>query len=220
MNLKDTIQVYSDGSGYKGQIGVAAVLFREGKTPRTLQYHLGTENEHTVFEAEQVGLTLAARLIATEQDLTFPLSISVDNQASIRSGESFQSCPGSYLADCFRRMMQRVAKDHNNFDITVRWVPGHSDVHGNEEADKHAKLAAENRQNNSSRQKLPHYLRHGALPLSISALKEVHHKDMHAAVHVIPSSTHWVIRPHPFPSSCPTLMPLHTWFNSSTPLVE
>ncbi|OAX35901.1 hypothetical protein K503DRAFT_696125, partial [Rhizopogon vinicolor AM-OR11-026] len=36
--------------------------------------------------------------------------------------------------------------------------------------------AAESRQNNSPPTKLPHYLRHGALPLSISALKEVHLK--------------------------------------------
>lgn len=165
--LTDTIQVYSDGSGYKGQIGAAAVLFRAGKAPRTLRFHLGTDDEHTVFEAEEVGLTLAAKLIATEHHLTFPISISVDNQASIQSGESFQSHPGSYLADRFRRIMQKTARQHNNFDVTVRWVPGHSNVHGNEEADKHAKLAAENKDNNSPPARLPHYLRHGTLPLSI-----------------------------------------------------
>lgn len=178
--LTDVIQVYCDGSGYKGKIGAAAVLFRAGKSPRTLRFHLGTEEEHTVFEAEEVGLTLAARLIATERDLAFPLSISVDNQASIQTGESFCSRPGSYLADRFRRMMQRTAKDHDNFAVSVRWVPGHSNVHGNEEADKHAKLTAENARNNSSRPRLPNYLRRGVLPLSISALKEVHHKNTHA----------------------------------------
>ncbi|OAX36545.1 hypothetical protein K503DRAFT_694968, partial [Rhizopogon vinicolor AM-OR11-026] len=54
--------------------------------------------------------------------------------------------------------------------------PGHSDVHGNEEADKQAKLAAKSRRNNSLPAELLHYLRHGAFPLSISALKEVHRK--------------------------------------------
>ena len=76
-------------------------------------------------------------------------------------------------------MMQRTARRHNNFDVTVRWGPGHSDVHGNEEVDKHAKLAAESRQNNSPIAKLPHFLRFGALPLSISALKEIHCKATH-----------------------------------------
>ncbi|OJA18739.1 hypothetical protein AZE42_12536 [Rhizopogon vesiculosus] len=176
--LMDIIQVYSDGSGYKGQIGAAAILFRAGKAPRTLRYHLGTDKEHTVFEAEEVGLTLAAKLIAMEPNLSFPLSISVDNQASIQAGENSYTRPGSYLADCFHRMMHQIARRHNNFEATLRWVPGHSGVHGNEEADKQAKLAAESRLNNNPPNELPHYLRHGDLPLSISALKEVHRKAM------------------------------------------
>jgi len=75
--------------------------------------------------------------------------------------------------------MQTIARRHVNFDVTVRWVPGHSDVHGNEEADKQAKLAAESRRNNSPPASLPHYLRRGALPLSISALKEEQCKTTH-----------------------------------------
>jgi hypothetical protein len=55
---------------------------------------LGTEEEHTVFEAEEVGLTLAAQLLATEHNPVFPVSISVENKASIYTGESFQLCPG------------------------------------------------------------------------------------------------------------------------------
>ncbi|KAG2031395.1 ribonuclease H-like domain-containing protein [Suillus americanus] len=176
-HLTDQIQIYSDGSSFKGKIGVAAVLFRAGKQPRTLCYHLGTEEEHTVFEAEEVGLTLAAHLLATERDPTFPISILIDNQASIQAGESFYSHPGSYIADHFHRMMCRIAHKHENFDTTVRWVPGHSDIHGNEEADKHAKLASEGHHNDSSIDRLPHYLRHHTLPLSISALKERQSKD-------------------------------------------
>ncbi|OAX35507.1 hypothetical protein K503DRAFT_670526, partial [Rhizopogon vinicolor AM-OR11-026] len=133
----------------------------------------------TVFEVEEVGLTLAAKLIATEPRLIFPLSISIDNQASIQAGESFYTRPDSYLADRFHRMIQTTARRHDNFELTIRWVLGRSDVRGNEEADKQAKLAAESRQKNSPPTKLPHYLRHGALPFSISALKEVHRKATH-----------------------------------------
>lgn len=179
LQLSDAIQIYSDGSGHQGGIGAAAVLFRVGKCPRTLRFHLGTEKEHTVYEAEAVGLTLAAKLIATERDLIFPLTISVDNQAVIQSGESFHSNPGSYLIDRFHSMLKRIAKDHDDFDVTLRWVPGHSDVHGNEEADKHAKRAAEGRHQSSPRHHLPHYLRHNALPLSISTLKQVQRNESH-----------------------------------------
>ncbi|OJA10067.1 hypothetical protein AZE42_10561 [Rhizopogon vesiculosus] len=57
-----------------------------------------------------------------------------------------------------------TARRHDNFEVTIRWAPGHPDVHGNEEADKQAKLAAESRRNNSLPPELLHYLRHGALP--------------------------------------------------------
>jgi len=40
-----------------------------------------------IFKAEEVGLTLAAKLIATEPCLSFPLSISIDNQALIQADQ-------------------------------------------------------------------------------------------------------------------------------------
>ncbi|KAG2108874.1 hypothetical protein DEU56DRAFT_750051, partial [Suillus clintonianus] len=109
-----------------------------------------------------------------------PLTISIDNQATIQSTINHRTRPGSYLADRFRRMMQKIANDNEDFDVTVHWVPGHANIHGNEEADKQAKKAAEGRQNNSPRTRLPHYLRLGSLPLSISALKQAHHQSTHA----------------------------------------
>ncbi|KAG1773563.1 ribonuclease H-like domain-containing protein, partial [Suillus occidentalis] len=155
----DSIQVYSDGSGYQGNIGAAAVLFRAGRQPRVLRFHLGSEDEHTVFEGEAVGLMLAAELIATEDDPTFPISILIDNQAAIQSGETFHSCPSSYLTDLYCNRLRDIAKDHRNFNVTIRWVPGHKDVHGNEEADKQAKKASEGPHNNSPSDDLPTLLR-------------------------------------------------------------
>ena len=93
--ITDQIQVFSDGSGHNGHIGAAAVLFRAGNSTKVLRYYLGAENEHTVFEADEVGLTLAVKLISSERNLHFPISILVDNYASIQSGESFYSRPGS-----------------------------------------------------------------------------------------------------------------------------
>jgi hypothetical protein len=73
--LEDIIQIFTDGSGHDGRIGAAAVLIREGQEPRTLKYHLGPDKIHTVYKAEVVGLTLAAKLLATERDVQYPATI-------------------------------------------------------------------------------------------------------------------------------------------------
>ena len=67
-------RVYSDGSGLNNKIGAAAVLYRPNGSTRTLQYHLGSTDQHTVYESEAVGLLLAANLILDEPDVDIPIS--------------------------------------------------------------------------------------------------------------------------------------------------
>ncbi|KAG1793221.1 uncharacterized protein BJ212DRAFT_1292858 [Suillus subaureus] len=67
------------------------------------------------------------------------------NFGAILSSESFYSNPGSYLATKFQRMMRRIKCDNPDFHVTLRWVPGHKGVHGNEEADRAAKTTVEGR---------------------------------------------------------------------------
>ncbi|KAF9234671.1 hypothetical protein BU15DRAFT_52337 [Melanogaster broomeanus] len=170
----DEVKVYSDGSGQDGRIGAAAVLYREGKAPQILRFHLGSADDHTVYEAEAVGLTLAAKLIATEPNMPFPVSIFVDNQATIKSGEIFTTKPGHYILDKLRRMLAKIQNDHSRGkeDIVLRWISGHEGVIGNERADEEAKEAAKSPRNTSARMKLPLYLRNGTLLSSLSALKQ------------------------------------------------
>ncbi|KAG2128243.1 hypothetical protein DEU56DRAFT_701662, partial [Suillus clintonianus] len=123
---------------------------------------LGQAKEHTVYKAEAIGLTLAAKLIATEQHLIFPISILVDNQAVIQSGEITTPRAGHYLIDRFRRMIQLIkTRNQNDFNITVRWISAHSNVPGNEKADEEAKRAALGPASNSNMQSLPKFLRNG-----------------------------------------------------------
>jgi len=62
-SVRHEVQVYSDGSGIGSGIGAAVVLFRNGEEKCTLRKYQGKEGEHTVFEAEVMGLALAAELV-------------------------------------------------------------------------------------------------------------------------------------------------------------
>lgn len=115
-----------------------------------------------VYEAEVAGLSLAAQLIATERNIVYPASIFVDNQAAIKSSESQYMHVGGYLVDHFHRMTSNIAKQRDdndlNFDLTVRWIPGHKGIEGNELADVEAKKAAEGKRNTSPKERLPTFL--------------------------------------------------------------
>jgi len=59
--------VFSDGSGHNGQIGATAVLYRGRVEKKTLRKHMGSEENHTVFEAELISISLATELIKYER---------------------------------------------------------------------------------------------------------------------------------------------------------
>ena len=59
----EEVKVYTDGSAQEGKVGAAAILIREGKPTRKLHYHLGTSTQHTVHEAELIGILLGLHLI-------------------------------------------------------------------------------------------------------------------------------------------------------------
>ena len=132
-----------------------------------------------VFEAEAVGLLLAARLLLTRREVTFPVSILVDNQAAIRSGENPLAKPGHYLLLHFRNLMHQVLdnKDIDRNAVTIRWIAGHMEVEGNEVADREAKLAAKGEDKSSPIKKLPLLLQK-PLPFSVSALKQSHNSRL------------------------------------------
>jgi hypothetical protein len=57
------VRIYADGSGHEGGVGAAAILYINGTKRDSLQYYLGTDKQHTVYEAEVVGLILAATML-------------------------------------------------------------------------------------------------------------------------------------------------------------
>ena len=88
-----SVRIYSDGSGIDGGVGAAAVLYINNSMRQSLQYHLGSDKHHTVYEAELVGLTLAAGILQ-QLDFLEDASIAIDNQAAVKVITSFRSTSG------------------------------------------------------------------------------------------------------------------------------
>ena len=136
---EQTIQVFADGSAMEGEVGAPATLIRAGKAPRTLHYHLGPAEEHTIHEAELVGIPLGLHLIST--------AIGVDNQAALKAFQSDLRNPGQHLAREAFRIANKAQKrrDKKKYTLALRWVVGHEGVDGNELAGAEAKRAAQER---------------------------------------------------------------------------
>jgi ribonuclease HI len=165
------VKVYTDGSGYEGQVGAGAVLYQDGRIRRR-RMRLGSIRNHTVYEGEGVGMILGLELIREEQHATGMIPMGVDNTAAIIATHSIRPGPGHYLWDLFHQQLQMVAIKHQDMDLLVRWTPGHIDIEGNKEVDKEAKAAAKH--GSSPNQQLPSQLCK-TLPHSKSAIHQGYH---------------------------------------------
>ena len=53
------------------------MLYTAWNEPRTIHYHLGTDQEYTVYKGKAVGMTLVAYLLLIEYEILLPINIFV-----------------------------------------------------------------------------------------------------------------------------------------------
>ena len=53
-------KVYCNRSSIEGGVSAAAILYKNNQLIKTKRVYLGSANEHTIFEAELVGILLAS----------------------------------------------------------------------------------------------------------------------------------------------------------------
>jgi ribonuclease HI len=173
------VRVYSDGSGYQGQIGGAAVLYVNGQRSTSAQLHLGPDTEHTVYEGEIVGIILASHLLKECKEArrsSNDISISLDNQSSITALTNQETKPSHDLLDAAHKAIQSTTSKLQR-SIPFVWVPGHMGSRGNEDADELAKQAALGTSTDGD--KLPGILRK-PIAVSVSATKQRLTKEIQA----------------------------------------
>lgn len=133
----DHLAIYSDGSGIQQKIGAAAVC---PQLSITRQMCMGTEEEGRagVYTAELQGIRMAVD-IAKNQTNFQQITIFVDNQAAIRSTHT----PGTTSGQCLATLasLECGAVTAQGKQLTIRWIPAHTGVAGNELADIAAKRA-------------------------------------------------------------------------------
>ena len=138
---EEELTIFCDGSGYRGGVGAAAVA-KVGNQYLSRSYHLGADDAHTVFEGEVVGIILATDIIR-EKIHVVKANILLDNQAAIQSMTRRRHQSGQQLIHEAQEAIEDIISERPHLSLSISWVPGHSNVQGNEEADKHAKRAAE-----------------------------------------------------------------------------
>ena len=140
------IKIYTDGSGKEGHIGAAAVLYHGFRVPRTARFHVGSSNEHTVFEGESIGQLLGLKLLQnTYRNLNgVEVSLCVDSQAAIKRHNSWAKSPADYIFEEIHKLAREIMSAYPNVKLKIRWTPGHMRIQGNETVDTEAKKAADN----------------------------------------------------------------------------
>ena len=149
------VKVYTDGSGMEGAIGAAAALYRNGRLKSTLRYKLGTQKHHTVYEGEGVGMILGIKLMEREWGIRSAIFY-IDNRAAILATRLTKPSPGHHIFDTFHSHINNIIDKNHNLKITLKWIPGHKEVEGNEQADEQAKKAIT--EGSSAANRLPKYL--------------------------------------------------------------
>ena len=96
-------RIYTDGSGYKEQVGASAVLFTNGKKTVALCYRLGLLTEHMVFEGKLVGIILGFHLTQSINSPHTCINFSIDNQATIKTLDGNKPQPAQYLINEIKR---------------------------------------------------------------------------------------------------------------------
>ncbi|MBW0490729.1 hypothetical protein O181_030444 [Austropuccinia psidii MF-1] len=140
---KNSIIILTDGSLIPEQgAGAATLLINTNKNKSCF---IGTTDSVSNFEAELIGIQLAADLIQeeiTNNTNTKSAAIFSDSQgALIKSTNPYYSSSGQHI---YVKTFNKLRKLREKLELTLYWCPGHEEIEGNCKVDELAKAATVN----------------------------------------------------------------------------
>ena len=133
---------YTDGSMLDKHVGAGLVQMQDGKASLNHSHsqYLGTQME--VYDAEMWAIQKAVALSITSNSTsstshTQHLWIFSDNQSAVKRIAKPTPGPGFNLVISILKHARLL--ENRGIQLHISWVPGHSDVEGNEHADRLAK---------------------------------------------------------------------------------
>jgi ribonuclease HI len=145
VNNPEHLLIYTDGSQTRaGSNGTGLVAIHAQHPHSEAQWNLGKHVE--VYDTELFGVlqaTAHARQWVDDHPNTSTIWIFVDNQAAIQRCTTPHPTPGQHLSLQIINNLQTILNARPNTKVNIQWVPGHTEVIGNEAADRCAKQAAD-----------------------------------------------------------------------------
>lgn len=139
LESRKAIMCYTDGSRTGNKTGAGFVIQWNAPEIETITHQQYLGNLASVFQAEMVAVDLAVRHMMSEKISGKEIHIFTDNQACLKSLASHKG-KSKISQECWEDL-NSLAELGNN--IKLEWVPGHSGIEGNEEADVAAKAGTE-----------------------------------------------------------------------------
>jgi len=132
---------FTDGSRLENEAAGYAVAWKNGGTWEGIKTHMGFNQE--AYDTECAALARALETAAKRTPAPKHVTIFTDAQAAIKRMASDEPGPGQKYALEARKHIAALRRAESDITIEIRWCPAHEGVEGNEQADRWAKLAAD-----------------------------------------------------------------------------
>ena len=146
---KQNINVFTDGSKDETEKSGYGIYIIENDIKTTLSEPM--HNFNTVFQAEVTAIFNAAKILNQKKTANKMITIYTDSTSAINAFNK-KTIKSYTIKQCIEEL-NKLSKLNN---VSVEWVPGHSNHEGNEIADKLAKEGKNKTIENNNTYRIPH----------------------------------------------------------------